>query len=143
MNDESATLVTQAPEALKFNCVQLAGSSGGCYWSTMPSPQVCLLTPQPPEGYVPPEVHTGWHGQSGWGLGRLGGTRSAWSPARLSEPWRPVLLGCLLRRLEMPDPGSQASLESRGCMRRLGLAPFESQTCSLWGGKGFGVPREP
>lgn len=79
---------------------------------------------------MPSKVHTGRHGQTGWGLGRLAGTRSAWSPARLSEPWTPALLGCLLRGLEMPDPGSQASLESRGCMSRPGLTPVERRQCS-------------
>lgn len=92
---------------------------------------------------MPPKVHTGRHGQTGWGLGHLARTRSAWSPVRLSEPWTPALFGCLLRRLERPNPSSQVSFESRGCMSRLGLAPFENRTCSLWGDEGFGVPGEP
>ena len=100
---------------------------------------------------MPHKVHTGHHSQTGWGLGHPAGTRSAWSPERLSEPWTPALLRCLLRGLEMPDPGSQASLESRGCMSQPGLTSVERRQCFrdaglhllTLGRRGLRVPVEP
>ena len=43
----------------------------------------------------------------------------------------PSLFGCLLRRLERPNPSSLARLESGSCMSQLGLAPFEPHLLTL------------